>query len=77
MQCLSMLSRYRLASGADEKVLRIFNAPRQFMETFQGLCKVKEKRRGTAHIWSIVVLKLVKIYRFQDDKTGRSITDAL
>ena len=24
------------------QVLRIFNAPRQFMETFQGLCKVKE-----------------------------------
>lgn len=24
------------------QVLRIFKAPRQFMETFQGLCKVKE-----------------------------------
>ncbi|XP_078357797.1 elongator complex protein 2-like isoform X6 [Oculina patagonica] len=45
MQCLSMLSRYRLASGADEKVLRIFSAPRQFMETFQGLCKVEESEK--------------------------------
>ncbi|XP_073239641.1 elongator complex protein 2-like [Porites lutea] len=45
MQCLSMLSRYRLASGADEKVLRIFTAPRQFMETFQGLCKVQENSK--------------------------------
>ncbi|XP_074610672.1 elongator complex protein 2-like [Acropora palmata] len=42
MHCLSMLSRYRLASGADEKVVRIFSAPRQFMETFQALCKVED-----------------------------------
>nr|XP_058967609.1 elongator complex protein 2-like [Pocillopora verrucosa]XP_058967610.1 elongator complex protein 2-like [Pocillopora verrucosa] len=42
MQCLSMLSRYKMASGADEKVLRIFSAPRQFMETFQKLCKLEE-----------------------------------
>lgn len=44
MQCLSMLSRYRLASGADEKVIRIFSAPRQFMETFQKLCKLEENK---------------------------------
>lgn len=42
MQCLSMLSRYKMASGADEKVLRIFSAPRQFIETFQKLCKLEE-----------------------------------
>ncbi|XP_068708874.1 elongator complex protein 2-like isoform X1 [Montipora foliosa] len=42
MQCLSMLSRYRLASGADEKVLRVFSAPRQFMETFRALCDVQD-----------------------------------
>jgi len=45
MQCLSMLSRYRLASGADEKVLRVFSAPRQFMETFQELCRVEENNK--------------------------------
>lgn len=101
MQCLSMLSRYRLASGADEKVkaffillfidllrawqwtnhafveyitlqvfhtltfsfqvLRIFSAPRQFIETFQGLCKVKE--HDEVHVNISLSLKMACRYK--------------
>ena len=43
MTCLAMLGRYCFASGADEKVARIFEAPRNFLENFMSLCKVDVK----------------------------------
>ncbi|XP_071803184.1 elongator complex protein 2-like [Asterias amurensis] len=40
MHCLTLVDRYRLASGADEKVLRIFDAPRNFVENFGRIAGV-------------------------------------
>ena len=40
---LVQLNVYSLGSL---QVLRIFTAPRQFMETFQGLCKVQENNKA-------------------------------
>ncbi|XP_045151970.1 elongator complex protein 2, partial [Echinops telfairi] len=34
MKCLAMISRFQFVSGADEKVLRVFSAPRNFVENF-------------------------------------------
>ncbi|KAJ3609420.1 hypothetical protein NHX12_023941, partial [Muraenolepis orangiensis] len=34
MQCLAMVGRFTFVSGADEKVLRVFRAPRNFVENF-------------------------------------------
>ncbi|XP_077165816.1 elongator complex protein 2 isoform X2 [Paroedura picta] len=34
MQCLAMTGRFQFVSGADEKVLRVFTAPRNFVENF-------------------------------------------
>ncbi|XP_056335527.1 elongator complex protein 2 [Danio aesculapii] len=34
MQCLTMVGRFQFVSGADEKVLRVFKAPRNFVENF-------------------------------------------
>ncbi|XP_036372087.1 elongator complex protein 2 [Megalops cyprinoides] len=34
MQCVAMAGRFQLVSGADEKVLRVFRAPRNFVENF-------------------------------------------
>ncbi|XP_032234030.2 elongator complex protein 2 [Nematostella vectensis] len=42
MQCVTMLNRYTLASGAEEKVVRVFKAPQQFLITLQSLCGVQE-----------------------------------
>ena len=39
MQCLAMLTRYRFVSAADEKVIRVFNAPRNFIEIFCNICR--------------------------------------
>ncbi|XP_077978293.1 elongator complex protein 2-like [Glandiceps talaboti] len=54
MYCLAMLGRYTLVSGADEKVLRVFEAPKNFVQNFGQLCDVdiKEdlKRRETEEI---------------------------
>ena len=38
LQCLAMINRYKFASGADEKVIRAFEAPRNFIENFCSLC---------------------------------------
>uniref|UniRef100_A0A4W4GRN2 Elongator complex protein 2 n=1 Tax=Electrophorus electricus TaxID=8005 RepID=A0A4W4GRN2_ELEEL len=37
MQCLAMVGRFQLVSGADEKVLRVFKAPRNFVENFASI----------------------------------------
>ncbi|XP_031562089.1 elongator complex protein 2-like [Actinia tenebrosa] len=41
MQCLTLINRHTLASGADEKVVRIFKAPRQFLKSLESLCAIK------------------------------------
>ncbi|XP_062566490.1 elongator complex protein 2-like [Saccostrea cucullata] len=38
LQCLAIINRYKFASGADEKVIRAFEAPRNFIENFCTLC---------------------------------------
>ncbi|XP_077404397.1 elongator complex protein 2 isoform X6 [Vanacampus margaritifer] len=37
MQCLATLGRFMLVSGADEKVLRVFQAPRNFVENLANI----------------------------------------
>uniref|UniRef100_A0A8C1EAM5 Elongator complex protein 2 n=2 Tax=Cyprinus carpio TaxID=7962 RepID=A0A8C1EAM5_CYPCA len=37
MQCLTMVGRFQFVSGADEKVLRVFKAPRNFVESFANI----------------------------------------
>ncbi|RXN26095.1 elongator complex 2 isoform X1 [Labeo rohita] len=37
MQCLTMVGRFQFVSGADEKVLRVFKAPRNFVENFANI----------------------------------------
>ncbi|XP_051825717.1 elongator complex protein 2 isoform X2 [Antechinus flavipes] len=34
IKCLAMIGRFQFVSGADEKVLRVFSAPRNFVENF-------------------------------------------
>uniref|UniRef100_A0A8D8IJ78 Elongator complex protein 2 n=1 Tax=Culex pipiens TaxID=7175 RepID=A0A8D8IJ78_CULPI len=46
MQCLALLSRYRLASGAEEKIVRVFQAPGNFVENFRQLCGVAREADG-------------------------------
>ncbi|XP_033124267.1 elongator complex protein 2-like [Anneissia japonica] len=41
MQCISMVSRNRFVSGADEKVVRVFDAPINFLQNFSQLSKIK------------------------------------
>ncbi|CAL1525971.1 unnamed protein product [Lymnaea stagnalis] len=38
LQCLAMLGKYSFASGADEKLVRIFKAPRNFISNFCHIC---------------------------------------
>ncbi|XP_068188871.1 elongator complex protein 2 [Antennarius striatus] len=37
MQCLVTVGRFQFVSGADEKVLRVFQAPRNFVENFANI----------------------------------------
>ncbi|KAM6219987.1 elongator complex protein 2 isoform 4-T4 [Rhynchocyon petersi] len=34
LKCIAMINRFQFVSGADEKVLRVFSAPRNFVENF-------------------------------------------
>lgn len=40
MQCLAMIGRFRFVSGADEKVLRVFTAPKNFVGNFSCISGV-------------------------------------
>ncbi|XP_005998734.1 elongator complex protein 2 [Latimeria chalumnae] len=40
IQCLAMTGRFQFVAGADEKVLRVFTAPRNFVENFSRLTGV-------------------------------------
>ncbi|XP_049859581.1 elongator complex protein 2 isoform X1 [Schistocerca gregaria] len=42
MSCLAILSRYCFASGSEEKVVRTFKAPSNFVTNFQSICNVRE-----------------------------------
>ncbi|XP_038185627.1 elongator complex protein 2 [Arvicola amphibius] len=37
LKCLAMIDRFQFVSGADEKVLRVFSAPRNFVENFSTI----------------------------------------
>ncbi|KAF4790054.1 hypothetical protein TURU_143738 [Turdus rufiventris] len=37
LRCLAMIGRFEFVSGADEKVLRVFRAPKNFIENFSNI----------------------------------------
>ncbi|KAM4026605.1 elongator complex protein 2 [Anomaloglossus baeobatrachus] len=40
MQCIAMIGRFHFVSGADEKVLRVFSATRNFIENFSRISDI-------------------------------------
>ncbi|GFG28391.1 hypothetical protein Cfor_06228 [Coptotermes formosanus] len=44
VNCLAVLSRYRFASGAEEKVVRAFQAPYNFVQNFRQICKIESDK---------------------------------
>lgn len=46
MHCVAMVSRYRMASGAEEKIVRVFDAPVNFVENFRDICAVTDDSEG-------------------------------
>ncbi|KAG8572028.1 hypothetical protein GDO81_011889 [Engystomops pustulosus] len=40
MQCIAMIGRFQYVSGADEKVLRVFSATRNFIENFSRISNI-------------------------------------
>lgn len=40
------MSRYKFASGAEEKVIRTFEAPRNFVDNFRRICQITEDEEG-------------------------------
>ncbi|CAH0555749.1 unnamed protein product [Brassicogethes aeneus] len=83
--CLSMLSRYKFASGAEEKVVRIFEAPRNFIENFRRICKITDDKEGDdllnsglleAKGASVPSLGLSNKAVFTDDNTEEATPDS-
>uniref|UniRef100_A0A3Q1GVS1 Elongator complex protein 2 n=1 Tax=Acanthochromis polyacanthus TaxID=80966 RepID=A0A3Q1GVS1_9TELE len=48
MQCLAMVGRFQFVSGADEKVLRVFQAPRNFVENFANISGIPKQKLLTS-----------------------------
>ena len=46
MQALALLSRYKFASGAEEKIVRTFQAPANFIENFRRITKSEHDKEG-------------------------------
>lgn len=42
LQCCAFIDKYTYVSGADEKVLRIFEAPRNFAQSLKSICGIDE-----------------------------------
>lgn len=40
LQVIAVLDRYRFASGAEEKIVRTFQAPSNFVRSFRSICAV-------------------------------------
>lgn len=50
MQCLAMVGRFQFVSGADEKVLRVFQAPRNFVENFASISGMSREKLLTSSV---------------------------
>ena len=50
MQCLAMVGRFQFVSGADEKVLRVFQAPRNFVENFANISGTSREKLLTSSV---------------------------
>ncbi|XP_075166545.1 elongator complex protein 2 [Haematobia irritans] len=53
MQCLALLSRYKFASGAEEKIVRTFQASANFIENFRRITNVKNDEEGNLLLESL------------------------
>lgn len=51
MHCVIPLTRYRFASGAEEKIVRVFDAPLNFVENFKSICGVDVNFEGKNHFF--------------------------
>lgn len=50
MQCLATVGRFQFVSGADEKVLRVFQAPRNFVENFANISGTSSEKLLTSSV---------------------------
>ncbi|KAM8714538.1 hypothetical protein ACLKA7_014631 [Drosophila subpalustris] len=53
MQTLALLSRYKFASGAEEKIVRTFQAPANFIENFRHISRLENDAAGDALLESL------------------------
>ncbi|EDW01131.1 probable elongator complex protein 2 [Drosophila grimshawi] len=53
MQTLALLSRYKFASGAEEKIVRTFQAPANFIENFRHISGLQQDAAGDALLDSL------------------------
>lgn len=46
MQVVAVFSRYRFASGAEEKIVRTFQAPSDFVHSLRNICGIATESEG-------------------------------
>lgn len=53
MQCLAMVGRFQFVSGADEKVLRVFQAPRNFVENYANISGTSKEKLLSSNVSAV------------------------
>ncbi|TPX33763.1 hypothetical protein SmJEL517_g03433 [Synchytrium microbalum] len=50
LQCVAFINKYCFVSGADEKVVRVFEAPRTFVESLENWTGIKDEGAAAANL---------------------------
>uniref|UniRef100_A0A1Y1LNG0 Elongator complex protein 2 n=2 Tax=Photinus pyralis TaxID=7054 RepID=A0A1Y1LNG0_PHOPY len=50
LSCIAVLSRYKFASGAEEKIVRSFKAPKNFVQNFCRICHIDDSYEESATV---------------------------
>ncbi|NXD16794.1 ELP2 protein, partial [Nothocercus nigrocapillus] len=74
MRCLAMIGRFQFVSGADEKVLRVFRAPRNFIENFSNITGIPVGKLHY-HVSSQAVLRDIALQPAEDEETFNTISN--
>ena len=55
MVCLAVLNRFRFVSAGDEKVLRVFQAPKSFAEALKNISNVDTSSYMKSNVSCVLV----------------------
>ncbi|PKU48843.1 hypothetical protein llap_814 [Limosa lapponica baueri] len=75
MRCLAMIGRFQFVSGADEKVLRVFRAPKNFIENFSNIAGIPMEKLCSHLMKSLLRIGDMAVQPAEDEETFNTISN--